>query len=128
MLMGAGVSLFDSLKLTAETTDNTIIAESVANIRSRVGDGQLFSESVAADKIFPPLMAEMISVGEESGSLEEQLTKVSHFYEEEAERAIAQVTGMLTPALTMGVGLMIGLIAVTIFSSIYSVVDALPDS
>jgi type II secretory pathway component PulF len=55
------------------------------------------------------------------------LTKVSEFYEEEAERAIAQVTGMLTPALTVGVGMLIGLIAVTIFSSIYSMVDVLPE-
>ena len=92
-----------------------------------MGDGQLFSQAVAADAIFPPLMGEMIGVGEEAGSLEGQLVRVAGFYEEEAERAIAQVTGTLTPALTIGVGLIIGLIAVTIFSSIYSIVDVLPE-
>jgi len=127
MLVGAGVTLFEALKLTSETTDNAVIAESVAGVRSRVGDGQLFSQAVAADSIFPTLMPEMIGVGEEAGSLEGQLVKVSDFYEEEAERAIAQVTGTLTPALTLGVGLIIGLIAVTIYSSIYSMVDVLPD-
>jgi len=127
MLVGAGVTLFEALKLTSETTDNAVIAESVAGVRSRVGDGQLFSQAVAADSIFPALMPEMIGVGEEAGSLEGQLVKVSDFYEEEAERAIAQVTGTLTPALTLGVGLIIGLIAVTIYSSIYSMVDVLPD-
>ena len=127
MLVGAGVSLFDALKLTSETTDNSVIAESVSGVRSRVGDGQLFSQAVAADAIFPPLMPEMIAVGEEAGSLEGQLTKVSTFYEEEAERAVAQVTGTLTPALTVGVGLIIGLVAVTLYSSIYSMVDVLPD-
>ncbi|MGB2855551.1 MAG: type II secretion system F family protein [Dehalococcoidia bacterium] len=127
MLVGAGVSLFDALKLTSETTDNTVIRESVTNVRSRVGDGQLFSQAVIADPLFPSLMGEMIGVGEEAGSLEGQLSKVAVFYEEEAERAISQVTSTLTPALTIGVGLVIGLVAVTIFSSIYSMVDVLPD-
>ena len=127
MLVGAGVSLFDALKLTSETTDNTVVAESIQGIRTRVGDGQLFSQAVGADPVFPGLMPEMISVGEEAGSLESQLVKVSEFYQEESEQAIAQVTGTLTPALTIGVGLIIGLIAVTIFSSIYSVVGVLPD-
>lgn len=127
MLVGAGVSLFDALKLTSETTDNTVIRESVTNVRSRVGDGQLFSQAVIADTLFPPLLGEMIGVGEEAGSLEGQLVKVAAFYEEEAERAISQVTSTLTPALTIGVGLIIGLVAVTIFSSIYSMVDVLPE-
>jgi len=128
MLVGAGVSLFDALRLASETTDNIILAESVANVRSGVGDGKLFSQAIAADPIFPGLMAEMIGVGEESGSLESHLLKVSAFYEDEAERAIAQVTGMLTPALTIGVGGIIGLIAVTMFSSIYSLVGAMPNT
>ena len=127
MLVGAGVSLFDALKLTSETTDNTVIRESVTNVRSGVGDGQLFSQAVIADTLFPSLMGEMIGVGEEAGSLEWQLSKVAVFYEEEAERAISQVTSTLTPALTIGVGLVIGLVAVTIFSSIYSMVDVLPE-
>lgn len=127
MMVGAGVSLFDALKLTSETTDNTVIRESIANVRSKVGDGQLFSQAVIADPIFPSLLGEMIGVGEEAGSLEGQLVRVAAFYEEEAERAISQVTSTLTPALTIGVGLIIGLVAVTIFSSIYSMVDVLPE-
>ncbi len=128
MLVAAGVSLFEALKLSSETTDNLVLAEAVANVRSNVGDGKLFSQAIASDPIFPGLMSEMIGVGEESGNLESHLIKVSVFYEEESNAAIAQVTGMLTPALTIGVGLMIGLIAVTIFSSIYSLVGALPES
>jgi type IV pilus assembly protein PilC len=126
MLIGGGVSLFDALRLVSETTDNLVLSEAVANVRVAVGDGKLFSQAVSADPIFPMLMSEMIGVGEEAGSLESHLLKVSAYYEEEAERAINQVTGMLTPALTIGVGLIIGLIAVTLFSSIYSLVGALP--
>jgi len=127
MLVGGGVSLFEALKLASETTDNLVLAEAVTKVRSEVSDGKLFSQAVAADPIFPMLMAEMIGVGEESGSLESHLLKVGAYYEDEAERAISQVTGMLTPALTIGVGLIIGLIAVTLFSSIYSIVGALPE-
>jgi type IV pilus assembly protein PilC len=128
MLVGAGVSMFEALKLASETTDNLILSESVANVRSGVGDGKLLSQAVAADPVFPPLMSEMIGVGEESGSLETHLLKVSAFYEEEAERAIAQVTSMLTPALTIGVGAIVGLVAVTLFTSIYSMVGAIPQT
>lgn len=126
MLVGGGVSMFDALRLVSETSDNLVLKDALADVRSRVGDGKLFSQAVSADPIFPMLMSEMIGVGEESGSLESHLLKVSAYYEEEAERAISQVTGMLTPALTIGVGIIIGLIAVTLFSSIYSMVGALP--
>ena len=127
MMVTSGVSLFDALQLTSQTTENYVISASVNAIYSKVGDGQLFSQAVSADPLFPPLMGEMIAIGEETGSLGSQLTKVASFYEEEAERAISQVTGMLTPALTIGVGIIIGLVAVTIFSSIYSMVDVLPE-
>jgi type IV pilus assembly protein PilC len=126
MLVGAGVTLFEALKLTSETTENRVIAESVSTVRATVGDGKLLSQAIMLDPIFPGLMGEMIAVGEEAGSLEGQLSKVAEFYDEEADRAISQVTGMLTPALTSGVGGIIGLIAVTIFSSIYSMVNVLP--
>jgi type IV pilus assembly protein PilC len=126
MLVGAGVTLLDALKLTSETTDNIVIAEAIAGARARMADGQLFSEAVIADPFYPVLMAEMIGIGEESGSLEEQLTKVSTYYEAEADRAIETVTGMLTPALTVGVGLLIGLIAVSIFGSIYQTIGSMP--
>ena len=119
MLVGAGVSLFEALELTSETSDNSVIRASVTNIREAVGEGALFSEAMAADPLFPSLMAELVGIGEETGNLETQLSKVSTFYEEEAQAAIARVTGMLTPALTVFVGLLIGFIAVTMFSSIY---------
>jgi len=128
MLVGSGVSMFDALKLSSETTENLVVSESVAKVRTEVGDGKLLSQAISADPIFPGLMSEMIGVGEESGSLESHLLKVAGFYQEEAEAAIARVTGMLTPALTIGVGVIVGLIAVTLFSSIYSLVGALPQS
>ena len=127
MLIGAGIPLFEALRLMAETTDNAVLAESLENARIQVNNGKLLSEALGSDPIFPALMPEMIRVGEETGTLEPQLVKVSTVYEEEADRAIAQVTGMLTPALTVGVGFIIGLVAVAMFSSIYSVVGALPE-
>jgi type IV pilus assembly protein PilC len=128
MLIGAGVSMFEALKLASETTDNLVLSESVAEVRSGVGDGKLLSQAIAADPIFPPLMSEMIGVGEESGSLETHMMKVAAFYQEESDAAIARVTGMMTPVLTIGVGAIVGLVAVTLFSSIYSMVGALPQT
>jgi type IV pilus assembly protein PilC len=127
MLVGAGVSLFEALKLIADTTDNTVVAEAVANVRQGVADGQLLSQAVIAEPVFPSLMGEMIGVGEETGALEGHLLKIASFYEEEADRAVQRVTGMLTPALTIGVGLLVGFVAVVQFSSIYSIAKAFPE-
>ncbi len=119
MLVGAGVSLFEALQLTVETSTNTKVSESLRDIRRGVGEGLLFSEAMRADPLFPSLMAEMVGIGEETGNLEQQLARVSTFYEEEADAAITRVTGVLTPALTVGVGGLIGFIAISIFGSIY---------
>jgi len=119
MLVGAGVSLFDALQLSVETSTNVKVGDSLSHVREGVGEGQLFSEAMRRDPLFPPLMAEMVGIGEETGNLENQLTRVSTYYEEEADAAIARVTGVLTPALTVGVGLLIGFIAISIFGSIY---------
>ena len=127
MLVGAGVSLFEALRLISDTTDNVVIAESVVRIRSGVSDGQLLSQAIRSEEVFPDLMGEMVGVGEETGSLEGHLLKIAGFYEEEADRAVAQVTGMLTPALTIGVGFLVGFVAVVQFSSIYSIAKAFPD-
>ncbi len=128
MLVGAGVSLFEALKLISETTDNTVVAEAIARVRSGVADGQLLSQAIVAETVFPPLMGEMVGVGEETGQLENHLLKIAGFYEEEAERAVERVTGMLTPALTIGVGLLVGFVAVVQFSSIYSIAQAFPEN
>lgn len=128
MLVGAGVTLFDALKLSSETADNLTLKETMENVHAKVSDGKLLSQAMSSEPIFPTLLPEMVKIGEESGSLEGHLMKVSNLYEEEADRAIAQVTGVLTPALTLAVGAIIGLIAVTIFTSIYSLVGALPET
>ena len=125
MLVGAGVTLYEALELTGETTDNTVVADAIERIRNNVRDGMLFSEAMAAEPIVPLLLSELVGIGEETGNLENQLTKVSHFYEEEAEAAVSKVTGMLTPALTVGTGLMIGFLAVAMFSSIYGMADVI---
>ena len=119
MLVGAGVSLYEALQLSVETSTNVKMAESLEQVRTGVGEGLLFSEAMLADSLFPSLMAEMVGIGEETGNLENQLNRVTIYYEEEADEAIGRVTGVLTPALTVGVGLLIGFIAVSIFSSIY---------
>lgn len=125
MLVGAGVTLYEALELTGETTDNSVVADAIERIRHNVRDGMLFSEAMAAEPIVPLLLSELVGIGEETGNLENQLTKVSHFYEEEAEAAVAKVTGMLTPALTVGTGLMIGFLAVAMFSAIYGMADVI---
>jgi type IV pilus assembly protein PilC len=126
MLISAGISLFDALKLISDTQENSVLAESIAKVCSGVEDGEMLSKAIASDPVFPRLMAEIVRLGEETGNLQGHLLKVANLYEEEADRAIAALTGSLTPALTIGVGIIIALIAITLFTSIYSIAGSLP--
>lgn len=121
MMVGAGIPVADALTIVSETCSNVVLAESLARVRSKVGQGQLVSQAMSSDPIFPSLMVQMIGIGEETGSLESSLAKVAKYYEEQADRAMARVTGMLTPAITLFVGLIIGFIAIAMYGSIYSV-------
>jgi hypothetical protein len=103
MLIGGGVPMFDALRLVTETSDNLVIKDAVANVRTSVGDGKLFSQAIAADAVFPALMAEMIGVGEETGTLESHLLKVSAYYEDEAERAGLVHDGPANAAIMPGI-------------------------
>ena len=121
MMVGAGIPVADALTIVSETCGNVVLAESLNVVRSKVGEGQHVSQAMSSDPIFPSLMVQMMGVGEETGSLESSMTKVAKYYEDQADRSMARVTGMLTPAITLFVGLIIGYIAVAMYGSIYSV-------
>ena len=112
-LIGSGIPLIEALEITAQTLDNLRFRDEVENAKSDVAMGTPLSESLRRGKLFPPLVYQMLNIGEESGSSEHMLTKIADYYEEEAEQAMQQLMGLLEPAIII---LMAGLVGTIIMS------------
>ncbi|MEX1377852.1 MAG: type II secretion system F family protein [Eubacteriales bacterium] len=103
-LFASGVSLTDSMDITARSMINKYVEERLVNATSKIKQGVPLSESITAAAIFPVMVSQMVKVGEESGTLDDLLTKVSDYYEEESENAVSQLMGMMEPAITLVLG------------------------
>ena len=112
-LMGSGIPLIEALDITAQTLDNLRFRDEVENAKSDVAMGTPLSESLRHGKLFPPLVYQMLNIGEESGSSEHMLTKIADYYEEESEQAMQQLMSLLEPAIII---LMAGLVGTIIMS------------
>lgn len=121
LLLRAGIPLIEIMDLVEATVGNRVARRALSSVRRDVMRGQAFSAALAAQPLFPPLLAQMARVGEETGNLESNLEAVADIYEQETDRAISALTGMLEPALTIIMGLVVGFIAVSTILPIYSI-------
>ena len=121
LLLRAGIPLVEIMDLVEATVGNRVARRALASVRRDVMRGQSFSAALAAQPLFPALLAQMTRVGEETGNLESNLEAVADIYEQETDRAINSLTGMLEPALTIIMGLVVGFIAVSTILPIYSI-------
>ena len=120
LLIGAGVPLTEALTLTVQTTGNGTLKAALISCQAQVNAGKSFSEAIASDPIFPVLVSQMIAVGENTGRLDTNLEAVADFYEMDSARTTEGVLSWIGPVMIIGVGLVVGVVAVTLFSSIYS--------
>ncbi|MBI4322146.1 MAG: type II secretion system F family protein [Chloroflexi bacterium] len=124
-LIGGGLPLTEALDLLLETTQNAALREPLEEVRNDVLSGLSLSQAMARHAIFPPLMINLTHVGEEAGTMEISFRNLGRHYNEEADRTISSLIGFLEPALIVVVGLTIGLVAITIITTIYSVLPAI---
>jgi type IV pilus assembly protein PilC len=94
-------------------------------VRTKVYAGEALSAAIAKQRIFPLLFSQVVGVGEASGRLESNLDVLADFYEAEADRAVSRATGLLSPIMVVGCGIMVGLIAMAIYMPIYSLMGQL---
>lgn len=119
ILLGGGITLTEALELVIQTTDNVIFKEAFTKVRDDVHDGLLLSQAMRNQAIFPPMLTQVVGVGEHTGRLEPNLETVADFYEKETDKAVASATGMLTPIMTIVVGGIVALIAISMYTPIY---------
>ncbi|MFA5367628.1 MAG: type II secretion system F family protein [Dehalococcoidia bacterium] len=125
LLLGGGISITDALDLIVQTSDNHILKRAFQQLRSDVNDGLLLSQALKNQPIFPTLIGQVVGVGELTGKLEPNLISIADFYETETDRAVAKATTLLTPIMTVVIGGIVAVIALSMYQPMYGIAGQL---
>lgn len=117
-LMGAGVNVVDALNVTSKALGNAVIEDELIEASKAVINGQQLSVPLSASKVFPPIVSQMMAIGEETGQTDEILVKVADFYEEEVDAVVESLSSILEPIMIVIMGTMVGLIAASVMGPI----------
>jgi len=119
-LLQSGVPILDALNICSRTAGNVIIQEGIMDVRQAVSEGQNMVDPLLKAAVFPEMVVQMISVGEQTGALDQMLNKIADFYEEETDVAVAALTSSLEPIMMAGIGGMVGTVLVAMYLPIFS--------
>jgi type IV pilus assembly protein PilC len=122
-LISSGVPIIQAMTIVGVATGNKVIGKAVLDARSSVEQGRTVSETLKANKEFPPMLIHMLSAGEQTGKMEEMLSKLSEFYQEEVDTMLEGLTSMLEPLLMVVIGVMIGGIVLAMFMPIFKMTE-----
>ncbi|HLX31142.1 MAG TPA: type II secretion system F family protein [Gaiellaceae bacterium] len=114
-LVAAGVDIIKALEITGQAAGNWVVEVALEDVREKVHAGHGISEPLADNDIFPPMVAQMMKIGEESGELQTMLDKIADFYEDEVDAAIASLTSIVEPAMMILVGAVVGVIVISMY-------------
>ncbi|MDO8577704.1 MAG: type II secretion system F family protein [Dehalococcoidales bacterium] len=124
LLVHVGLPVTETMNQVTQGCNNRVVAEALNQIRVEMMKGEGLSRPMSKNKLFLPMMVQMIRVGEETGNLDTTLIAVAKSYEAEAGDTMHTLVGLIQPAMTVGIGLAVGGIAITLFSTIYGMTDA----
>jgi MSHA biogenesis protein MshG len=115
MLNRSGIPILQALEITSTTVDNVILSQSIEEVRQKVREGNSLTDALKESRKFTPLVIQMISVGESSGTLDEMLTRVTDYYDVEVDNALKKLPTYIEPALTLVLGGVVLLLALAVF-------------
>jgi type IV pilus assembly protein PilC len=114
-LVAAGVDIIRSLEITGQTSGNWVVENALMQVREAVHEGVPMAQQLQENPVFPPMVSQMVRIGEETGELEHMLTKIADFYEDEVDAAIAAITSIIEPIMMILVGAMVGVIVIAMY-------------
>jgi type IV pilus assembly protein PilC len=123
-LVGSGVPIIDGLDITARTAGNKVIENAVLVTIASIKEGSTISEPLSRQAVFPPMVVQMIEVGENAGALDTMLTKIADFYDDEVDTAVEALTSLLEPMLMVFLGVVIGFMLVAMYLPIFKIAGA----
>jgi type IV pilus assembly protein PilC len=124
-LVSAGVPLLQALDITGKTAGNHVIEQSMASVIENVKNGGTIAEPLKDSPVFPAMVSHMVSVGEETGSLDTMLSKIADFYEDQVDAAVKALTSILEPVMIVFVGGIVGFIVISMYLPLFKVYDAI---
>ncbi|MCW5933188.1 MAG: type II secretion system F family protein [Fimbriimonadia bacterium] len=127
-LLVSGVPILQAMETVAGVVGNSVVSDAVMESRARIREGERIADPLQRSKMFPPMVVHMVGVGEESGSLDQMLTKIADFYEGEVESTIASLTAAIEPVMIVLLGFIVGFIVVSMFLPMISVIQNLSGS
>ncbi len=122
-LISSGVPILEGLDITAKTAGNMVVQEEVLKVRKDVAEGKTIAEPLSKSKVFPPMVTQMIAVGESTGALDTMLSKIADFYDDEVDAAVANLTAMLEPIIIVFLGGVIGFIVIAMYMPIFKLIQ-----
>ncbi|HEU0054563.1 MAG TPA: type II secretion system F family protein [Longimicrobium sp.] len=123
-LVSSGVSILDGLQITARTSGNRVIHDAVMQSRASIAGGATISDPLKSSGVFPPMVVQMINVGEQTGGLDEMLTKIADFYDDEVDAAVGALTSVLEPIMIVVMGVVIGGMVVAMYMPMFDMIKA----
>ena len=122
-LISSGVPVLRALEITTDTAGNLAVAQVIARSRASVKEGEKISDPMQSSPLFPMMVTQMIAIGEETGRLDQMLAKISDFYDTEVDATLKGLAALIEPIMIVGLGVMVGFIAISVITPIYTVVQ-----
>src|SRR6476620_8592678 len=123
-LIGSGVSILDGLEITAKTAGNRVISDAIMESRTSIAGGETISAPLQKSNVFPPMVISMIAVGEQTGGLDEMLSKIADFYDEEVDAAVSGLLSLMEPVMIVFLGVVVGGMVVAMYLPIFDMINA----
>lgn len=124
-LLSSGVPILQAFETVAGACGNVILQEAILNARTAIREGERIGDPLEASGLFPPMVVQMISIGEETGALDQMLTKIAEFYEQEVEAALESLAAALEPIMIVVLGFIVGFIVIAMFLPLIAVIQQL---
>jgi type IV pilus assembly protein PilC len=123
-LISSGVSILDGLEITAKTAGNRVVQDAIMESRSSIAGGDTIAAPLKKSGVFPPMVISMISVGEQTGGLDEMLSKIADFYDEQVDTAVSNLLSLLEPIMIVFLGVVVGGMVVAMYLPIFDMINA----
>lgn len=124
-LLTSGVPILDAMAIVAKTAGNVVVEAAINQTSDRIREGRTMAEPLEETKVFPSMVVQMIGVGEQTGALDQMLSKIADFYEEEVDVAVAALTSMLEPIMMVVIGGMVGFILIAMYMPIFDLANSI---
>jgi type IV pilus assembly protein PilC len=121
-LLSSGVSILDALEITAKTAGNRVVHDAIKRSVISIAEGDTITSPLKETGVFPPMVTQMIAVGEKTGGLDEMLNKIADFYDEEVDAAVTGLTSIIEPVVIVFMGIVIGGILIAMYLPMFDII------